>query len=112
MAYEIPQQLQYEEKIIFNLTAKQLGYASATILPAFLIFLKSGLGFYIKIIIGAALIGIGSLFMFFDFSSYLKNLLAMAMFREVNAKDKKMMGFLGLNKIKDGIIYVNKTPKN
>ena len=64
MGYEIPQKLQYEEKIIFGLTFKQLAYAALLILPAILIFLKTNINIYAKAVIAAILSGIAFLFMF------------------------------------------------
>ena len=69
MPYEIPQKLQYEEKIIFNLTFRQMVYLFLFGFPALIIFLKSNLNMYAKIMIAVLLLGIGSMFMFFDLSN-------------------------------------------
>ena len=109
MSYEIPQQLRYEEKIIFGLTARQLGYASISFIPALMLFVKSNLGIVIRIILSTSLICVGSLFMFFDFSGYIGNFLAWFRFRNVSISDKKMIDFLGLEKVSGGVLYVRKT---
>lgn len=111
MPYEIPQQLQYEEKIMFGLTFKQLIYAAIFIVPALIIFLKTNLDIYIKIFIATILIGLGSLFMFFSFSSYLSELLTWFKFREIFLMEPKMIQFLGIEKIENGVVYVWKTKK-
>lgn len=111
MPYEIPQHLQYEEKIIFGLTFKQLIYAVIFIVPALIIFLKTDLDIYIKAIIGIFLVGIAFLFMFFSFSSYSMNMLTWLRFREVLLMEPKMIQFLGIEKIDQGVVYVWKIKK-
>ena len=111
MSYEIPQQLQYEEKIIFGLTFRQLFYAAIFGIPCIIIFFKTKIDIYIKVIIAAPLLGIASLFMFFNFSSYLKNILNWAKFREIKMMDPKMLQFIGIEKIQNGVVYVCKTKK-
>ena len=111
MPYEIPQQLQYEEKIIFNLTFRQLMYAAIFVVPALLIFLKTNWNLYVKLTIGTILIGFGSLFMFFNFASYLRNIIEWYKTRELLLMDAKMIQFLGIEKIENGVIYVWKAKK-
>ena len=111
MPYEIPQKLQYEEKIVFGLTFKQIVYALFLILPALLIFLKSNLNFYVKLIIAVLLCSLAFLFMFFDFSSYIRNMVAWHRFMEVTLMEPKMIQFLGIEKISKGVVYVWKTKK-
>ena len=62
MPYEIPQKLQYEEKIIFGLTFRQLIYAAIFIVPALFIFLKTNLNIYLKIIIAFTLLSFAAEF--------------------------------------------------
>lgn len=112
MPYEIPQQLQYEEKIVFGLTFKQLIYALIFGLPAILIFIKTNLGIYIKVIFGGGLIGVACLFMFFNFSSYIRNMISWLKFREVSISQQKMFQFIGIEKIQNGNVYVSQTKKS
>ena len=112
MSYEIPQQLQYEEKIIFGLTFKQLFYAAIFGLPTIFIFFKTRLDIYIRATFAVLLLGIASLFMFFNFSSYLKNIMGWAKFRELSRMDPKMIQFIGIEKIQNGVVYVGKTKKS
>ena len=111
MSYEIPQQLQYEEKIIFGLTFRQMFYAALFGIPCLIIFLKTRIDIYFKAIIAAILLGTASLFMFFNFSAYLKNVLNWAKFREIHLMDLKMIQFLGIEKIENGVVYVSKAKK-
>ena len=112
MSYEIPQQLQYEEKIIFGLTFRQLFYAAIFVIPCLVIFFKTKIDIYIKAVITAILLGTASLFMFFNFSSYLKNVMNWAKFREIHIMEPKMVQFIGIEKIQDGVVYVSKTKKS
>ena len=111
MAYEIPQQLQYEEKIVFGLTFKQLAYAALFIIPALAIFLRTNWNLYLKVTIGFILIGAAALFMFFNFAAYLRDFVAWYKFREAHLMDPKMIQFIGLKKIDKGVVYANKAKK-
>ena len=112
MPYEIPQQLQYEEKIVFGLTFRQLIYALIFGLPAILIFIKTHLEIYLKVLLGGGLIGIACLFMFFNFSSYIRNMISWLKFREVSISQQKMFQFIGIKKIQNGNVYVSQTKKS
>ena len=112
MSYEIPQQLQYEEKIIFGLTFKQLVHAMIFVLPAFIIFVKTDFGIYFKVMVGGGLIGIACLFMFFSLLSYIRNTISWLKFREVSINQQKMFQFIGIEKIQDGNVYVSQTKKS
>ena len=111
MSYEIQQQLQYEEKIIFGLTFKQLLYAVIFGVPCLIIFFKTKMGIVPKSCIAALLMGTASLFMFFDFSGYIKNMVYWFKFRDVSLMDAKMIQFIGIEKIENGVVYVNKAKK-
>ena len=111
MPYEIPQQLQYEEKIIFGLTFKQLIYAAIFMFPALFIFLKTDWDIYVKSVILVILLGIASLFIFFNLFSNLRNFMSWVKFREAWLLQPKMIQFLGIEKIDKGVVYVWKTKK-
>lgn len=111
MPYEIPQQLQYEEKIIFGLTFKQLIYGAIFVIPALIIVLMTKFNLYIKVFIAMNLVGIAVLFMFFNFSSYLRSLISWLKFRQVSLMQPKMIQFLGIEKIENGVVYVSKNKK-
>lgn len=107
MVYEIPQKLQYEEKVIFGLTFRQLSYAAVFLLPTLLWFMKSKLNIYLKASICTVPITIAVLFMFFNFKEYLKNIITWSKFREVFITDDKMFRFIGIEKVIGGVIYVS-----
>ncbi|MFH1972099.1 MAG: DUF87 domain-containing protein [archaeon] len=68
MSYEIPQQLEYQEKIIFNLTFKQCIYATIGGLIDFALFFKTGFSTTTKIclMIIPTIIAIGFIYLKFD----------------------------------------------
>ena len=111
MSYEIPQQLQYEEKIVFGLTFRQMVYAIIFGIPALIIFFKTKWPIVIKGIIATILIGISCLFMFFNLKSYLNNMLIWLKFREISAMDLKMIQFIGIKKIQNGVVYIEVSKK-
>src|SRR3989344_917036 len=107
MAYEIPQELQYKEKIIFNLTFSQLGYAFLFIAIIVLIA-KSNLGLNVKLTIAVFPAVLGILFIFFNFSSNLRNFFYWIRFRKATTMSIKMVKYLGLKDIKDNLVEIRK----
>lgn len=112
MAYEIPQKLQYDEKIIFGLTFRQLAYAFAFLLPALIIFLRLKAGLYLKLGLSTILIILAFLFMFFDFMQYIKNIAYWCKIREMSMMDRNMLNFLGIVKIDKGVLHVKGNKKD
>ncbi|MFH1210183.1 MAG: ATP-binding protein [archaeon] len=108
MSYEVPQELQYREKIIFNLTFQQLGYA-IIFLPISLFILKSNLNFKLKIILALIPLVIGSLFIFFNFQKTLVNLFYWIKSRRITTMSKNMINFLKIKEISNNKI---KTDEN
>jgi len=99
MAYEIPQQLQHKEKILFGLTFGQLGW-SALFGFIILIIILSGSGtsrFFFAIF---PLI-FGILFVFFDLSVWLSHLLRFVRFRHAFLGDQKLKDLVEITKIED-----------
>jgi type IV secretory pathway VirB4 component len=104
MAYEIPQQLEYKEKIMFGLTAKQLGYAFLFALFMAIIFFKSSINFYLKIFICINLSALAVGFMFLNLGYYLKAWSVWIRNRKIEKPDK-LAKFLPVQEIKDNIIF-------
>ncbi|MEK6974439.1 MAG: ATP-binding protein [Nanoarchaeota archaeon] len=98
MQYEIPQELEYREKIVFNLDFEQLIYAS---LAAFLslLILKSPVSLTVKLTIILIFASIASLFMWFNFKATLRNFLRWVSFRHVHLMSSKMNNFFSLHNI-------------
>lgn len=102
--YEIPQQLEYKEKIVFGLTFGQLMYAMIFI-PIAIIFFRLNVPLPLKIFLSAIPCVWGAGFMFFDFSGHIKNWYVWYKFRKL--KDLyHMEKFFLIQEIKDNFIYL------
>lgn len=110
MAYEIPQQLTYQEKIMFGLTFKQLLYAFL-FGSIILIIFKGTENLSLKIILSMfpSLLGLG--FIFFNLEDKIKNYYIFFKFRELNSKDSKLINFFGIKEIKEDFIINSKNKK-
>ena len=100
--YEIPQQLEYKERIIFGLTFPQLIYAFLFSFIILLIF-KTNLTLFIKILLFCFIVIIASGFMFFNLSIYLKNWYTW--YRSQYLEGFKLKNELEIGEIKDNLIY-------
>jgi conjugal transfer ATP-binding protein TraC len=103
MSYQIPQQLQYKEKIMFGLTFKQLAYAFGFGFMDILL-LKKIPSIYVSIPIIFILSFVAVLFMFFEFDKTIKNYWFFFRNKEVEKNTDKMNLFLGYQKVKDNLI--------
>ena len=108
MAYEIPQQLEYQEKIMFGLTMKQLAYAFFFGSLGFIIFFKTNFGLYVKVSIVSLLGVLAVLFMFFDSAMFLKDFRKWLQFRKAEKGSAKLQKFIGIKEIKEDVIYANR----
>ena len=108
MGYEIPQNLKYEEKIIFGLTFKQVFWLALFLGIGGAIFLKTNLQFEIKIIIAIIFSFFGAGFAFFGFWNYIANFLNYRKsIKEAGFFDAKMQKFTDVKKIGDNLVYLN-----
>ena len=107
MPYEIPQELQYKEKIIFNLTFQQLAYA-VIFIPVSLLILKSKLEFTLRLILALIPLGIGFAFIFLNFQNTIKNFFYWIKFRNATTMSKNMIKFMGIKNIINNAIESNK----
>ena len=73
MTYEIPQELEYKEKIIFGLTFEQLLYAVIFSPLAIAILFKTPFSLTIRITLALIPAGISAIFMFTNIPKQLKN---------------------------------------
>jgi len=106
MTYEIPQQLEYKEKIIFGLTFKQLAYLFGFAPFMLLIFLKTGLPTAFKVIIIGFLGCFAVGFMFLNLDYHLKGWISWFRLREIKEK-AKLKQFSGIKEVKDDLIIRN-----
>ena len=104
MSYEIPQQLEYQEKIIFGLTFKQMFYAIIFLPLALALLFKLKIGLPYRVTLALIPSGLGALFMFTNIPQQLKNILKWLCWK--NISDKKMKTFLPLEKIEEDILYL------
>ena len=91
--YEIPQQLEYKEKIVFGLTFEQIMYA-LIFLPIAIIFFKMNIPLPTKVFLIFIPVSLAAGFMFFDLFSKIKNWYWWYKFREIkeSKKIKKLFG--------------------
>ncbi len=104
--YEIPQELQYKEKIVFGLTFKQLAWAILFLPIVLIILTKTSLKLETKLSLSLIPTILASLFVFFDFSKKLKNFYLWLKFRNITTMSLKMKRFLGIKNIKNDIIEI------
>lgn len=102
--YEIPQQLEYKEKIVFGLTFPQLAYVFIFFPIVFSLLSKINAPLEIRVVLACipALLAVG--FMFFGLSTHLKNWYTWLKLRELKEPDK-IKSNLGIGEIKNGFIY-------
>jgi len=107
MSYQIPQQLEYKEKIMFGLTFKQLSYAFVFGVIS-LIFFKFISDIYIMYFLMFLSSTIGICFMFLDLETLIKNYGIYLKNRKLLKGSYKLNKFLGIKEIdKDFITLTN-----
>jgi len=101
--YEIPQQLEYKEKIVFGLTFKQLMYAMI-FLPFAIIFFRMNISLPAKVFLIFIPVSLSAGFMFFDLSSRIRNWYWWYKFRKIkeSTKLKKLFGA----KVQENLIVI------
>jgi len=104
MSYEIPQQLQYKEKIIFGLTFHQLAYCSVFSLLTIFCF-RLPLPFAVRFILSSIPITLGLMFMFFDLASNIRAWMEWLCFLQAKIMSSSMKRFLGIYRIYNDCIY-------
>ena len=104
--YEIPQQLEYKEKIVFGLTFKQLAYAFVFFPFVFTFLFKLNASIYTRVLLASIPTILASGFMFFDLSSKIKDWYIWLRTRKLSGE--KLKSFLNFGEIKDNYIYYDK----
>ena len=106
MAYEIPQALRYEEKIILGLTFKQLAYIGAAGLLAVAVW-KSPAPLFAKVSLIALFLIIGGALAFLKLDEYASNAIKHYKSpRNMGCMDASMRSFVGVNDIRDDTIVL------
>ncbi len=107
MTYEIPQQLEYKEKIIFGLTFQQLVYAIIFLPIALALLLKTPFELAYRISLALIPSSLAAIFMFTNLHIEIKNMIKWFACREIplldknNKLSKKIKNYLQIKTIKD-----------
>ena len=106
MSYEIPQQLEYKEKIIFGLTFSQLLYAIIFLPIALALLLKPPFGWAVRISLALIPSVIASLFMFTNLPKVIKNWLKWQRWKKCQQDNPKMKKYLNVDKIEGYVLHL------
>lgn len=107
MSYEIPQQLEYKEKIMFGLTFKQLAYAFLFVGNSLLILKATDYSIFgIVLSIFPCLLGIG--FVYLNFDLLIKDYFIYYKSRKIIINEQDRNHFLGIENVKDNYIFTSK----
>jgi len=105
--YEIPQELEYQEKIIFGLTFGQLAYAMMFLPIGLLIFTKLNVSIYLRVSLAAIPCLIGAGFMFFDLRKKIQDYVTWM--RYIDIRDtNKFQKLFGEIKVENDLIITKK----
>jgi len=104
--YEIPQQLEYKERIVFNLTFGQLFYAMIFFPFAFYFFFRLNAGLSVRIFLTFIPVSLAAGFMFFELADKIRDWVGWFKLREL--KERKIDEFFGIKKIDDDLIHTKK----
>ncbi len=104
--YEIPQKLEYNEKIVFGLTFGQLMYV-LIFLPFVLIFFRLPINLVARVILISIPVSLATGFMFFDLSTLIKNWYTWFKLREIKTRGE-LDKIFGIKEIKDNFIVNSK----
>ena len=110
MSYQIPQQLEYKEKIMFGLTFKQLSYGFIFGILA-LLFFKGISNSYIKFTLMFLSSGLGISFMFLNLDTLIKNYRIYLKYRKLSKGDYKLRRFIGVKEIDKDLIILSGNKK-
>src|SRR3989344_255095 len=107
MSYEIPQNLKYSEKIVFNLTFPQMIALGIPGILSAIIFTKTALPLEAKGGISIALLLVGAGFAFFSFYVHAKNAQSfLSNTRQAGYLDKKLDSFVEAKRIDHDTIFL------
>lgn len=99
MTYEIPQSLQYKERIVFNLTMEQFIYAASAGLLAFLVYAKLPFSPITRIAIASIPLAIAIPFMYFDLWNKIIDLWSWYRFRQCSMFNPALKKYLQLKAV-------------
>lgn len=103
--YEIPQQLEYKEKIVFGLTFKQLAYAFGFFPIIFFLIFKLNANIYVRFFLALQPTLLAVSFIFFDLENYLKKWITWYKLKELNRD--KIDQFFQIKRIDENFIFTH-----
>lgn len=107
MSYEIPKNIKYQEKIVFNLSFEQAFWVGLFGILIFTVFFKLPIILEARIGISLIFVCLGIGFAFFDFRTHATNLWAfLSNPREMGYLDPKMAKFLEINKVENDTVFL------
>jgi hypothetical protein len=107
MAYDIPDEIKYREKIVANLDAKQLLYAIVFGIIALFSF-RTPLEGDLKFILPTSFSIIGIGFIFFGLEEKLRDILAFHTgLKKATHNSKRAQNFFGVKEIRDDLVYLD-----
>jgi type IV secretory pathway VirB4 component len=106
MSYQIPQQLEYKEKIMFGLTFKQLSYGFVFGILA-LLFFKNIPNDYLKYTLMSLSSSLGVCFMFLNLDTLIKNYWIYLKYQKLLKGEYKLKKFLGVKDIGENFILLS-----
>jgi len=101
--YEIPQQLEYKEKIVFNLTFEQLAYAFLFFPVVFIILFRLNIPLTARVFLAIFPSLLATGFMFFDLKEHLKNWVGWYKHRYISSQIK-IQEMFKITDIKDNFL--------
>lgn len=110
MTYEIPQQLEYKEKIMFGLIFKQLAYLFIFAPMIAFIFFRTDWHILAKVVLSTKLAALAIGFIFLNLDWHLRNWLHWFTSRKIE-KQHKLAKFIPVKEIKDDLIITNDNRK-
>ncbi len=106
MSYQIPQQLEYSEKIIFGLTFQQLLYAIIFLPIALALLFKTPFPLTYRITLALIPSTTAAIFMFTNLPNEIKNWIKWLQWKEFDINHKKMKEYLNLEKIEEDVLHL------
>lgn len=107
MSYEIPKNLRYQEKIVFNLSFEQAAWMGIFGVLIFTTFFKLPILLEGRIVISLLLVILAVGFSFFNFRTYTTNIISfLTIPKEMGYLDSKMRKFLEITSIENDTIYL------
>ena len=106
MAYEIPQQLEYKEKIMFGLTFRQLAYTLLFLPIVIFFYFKSSFNLPLRVFFSINFSAFAIGFIFLNLDSHLKSWIIWLKYRKLEKPDK-LAKFILVKEIKDDLIHTH-----